>query len=641
LVSALRGVSDNLWERVRAGVAACAAWAVLLALSVAAQDLLQVQVAIESQDVFVGQPITFQITVSGADEPQPPDLAAAAPDLSVQYAGPRTNNSTQISIVNGRMNKVVTRETILTYQVTAKRAGQLTIPALTVQAGAKQARTQPVPLRVRAPESAPASADITLRMELSRDTVCVGEPIVVNWTWTVGSEVRGFDFQLPLFEQPGFDFPKMEPEIDPQLRDRYIGIRLPDGRQLVALQTPRRTPTGGATDVTFSQVMIPRQAGSFALPKSTVTCDVASSAPAPRRRSATSGDPFFGDPFGQRDRTYRRLAVASGAPTLTVRPLPAAGKPTGFAGHVGHYELRARAEPVEVSVGDPITLTVELSGPDYLETVEGPDLEGHEELARGFRLSPPEPGVVAGRAKVFKRVLRAKNAAVTGIPALRLPYYDTAAQAYRVAESAPIPLTVKAAKLVTAMDAEGSSAPVAAAGRKLQASGRGIAANYEDSGVLTDQYVGFDTWMRSWPWGVALVLPPLLYAALFAGVFSVRRRQADPAARQARQALARARRQLKLAGAAPDGPAQVAEALREYFGAKLRLTSGALVFGDLEAPLREQGIGEAERAALKGLFQACEVGRYAGAGAATPVGAELAETARRLLDGLDRKLKSP
>jgi hypothetical protein len=394
--------------------------------------------------------------------------------------------------------------------------------------------------------------------------------------------------------------------------------------------------------VTFSQVVIPRQAGTFALAKSTVICDVASASTAPRRRAPRTADPFFGDLFGQSERTYRRLAVVSNEPSLNVQPLPEAGKPPGFAGHVGRYELRARAEPTEVSVGDPITLTLELSGPDYLENVEGPDLDGQEELSRGFRISPPEPGVIEGRTKVFKRVLRAKTAEVTVLPALRLPYYDTATQSYRLAESAPIPLTVKAAKVVTAMDAQGNSAPVAAAGRKLQAQGRGIAANYEDSGVLADQYVGRDTWLRSTPWGMALVLPPLLYAALLVGVSSVQRRHADPAARLARQALARARRQLKLAGAAPEGSARVLEALREYFGAKLRFTSGALVFGDVEGPLRERGLGDAELAALKELFRACEAGRYAGsAGGVARTAAELAETARRLLDVFDRKLRLP
>jgi hypothetical protein len=181
-----------------------------------------------------------------------------------------------------------------------------------------------------------------------------------------------------------------------------------------------------------------------------------------------------------------------------------------------------------------------------------------------------------------------------------------------------------------------------AAGKKLQALGRGIAANYEDNGVLADQYVGLDTWLHSPAWAAGLALPPVLYAVLLACVLSLRRRHADPAARRARRALREARRQLRQAGAAPGGPARVLEVLREYFGAKLRLTSGALVFGDVETPLRAQGITDEELAAIKELFRACEAGHYAGTGDATvQTGTDLAATARRLLDTLDRKLTSP
>jgi hypothetical protein len=619
----------------------CLLAAVLGAFGAAAPDLLKVEVAIESQDIYLDQPVLFQVTVTGAEQPEPADLAAIASDFGVQYLGPRSNNSTQISIVNGRVNRVVKVETVLTYRLTPKRAGQLTIPSFIIRAGARQAMTQAVPVRVREVDAAPAAGAITLRMDLSKDTACVGEPVVVRWTWNVGARVGGVDFQLPLFEQEAFEFPNVQPVLDPRLQDRYRELRLPDGRQLIALETPRRTASGEVRELTFSQVVIPRQAGAFVLPKSTVICEVATGVQSPRRRTGPFGD-LFGDAFGQRE-TYRRMAVVSNEPTLTVRPLPDKGRPVGFAGHVGRYRMQVTAEPAEVNVGDPITLTIELSGPAYLDKVEGPDLDSHEELHRGFRVSPPEPGLVQDGVKVFKRVLRAKNAEVAAIPALRLPYYDSEAEEYRVAETAPVPLRVKAVRVVTALDAEGSSAAVSAAGRKLQAWSRGIAANYEDLDALADQHVGVDAWLRSPLWGLGLALPPALYVAILAAAASIRRRNADPAARQARQALSRARRDLRAAAAAGDAThARTLEALREYFGAMLRLSAGALVFRDIEVLLRERGVSDADLAALRDLFTTCEAGRYAGtlAGTAGNDPRVLAESARRLLEGLDRRLRS-
>jgi hypothetical protein len=524
-------------QAIRGAVLALFACALGL-LGAAAPDLLKLELAIESQDIYLDQPVVFQITVHGTDQAEPADLAAVATDFTVQFLGAQPNSSTQISFVNGRYNRVVKTQTRLSYRLTPKRAGQLTIPSFLVRAGNRQAMTQPVPVRVREVDAAPAPAaggaapgSITFHMALSKDTACVGEPVLVTWTWTVGARLGGgIDFELPLFEQEAFDFPDAQPDVDPRLQGRYQELRLPNGRRLLTLQTPRRTATGEVADITFSQVIIPRQAGTFTLPKSTVVCEVPTGVQQPsRRRSGPFGDPFFDGFFGQRE-TYRRTAVVSNEPTLTVRPLPEQGRPPGFAGHVGQYRMHVTAEPTEINVGDPITLTIELSGPPYLDKVEGPDLDSHEELIRGFRVSPAEPGTLQDGVKVFKRVLRAKNAEVTAIPALRLPYYDSEAQEYRVAESAAIPLTVKAVKVVTALDAEGTSAPVTEAGRKLQAWSRGIAANHEDLDALVDQHVGADAWLRSPLWGVGLMAPPALYVVVLATATSLRRRQADPAA---------------------------------------------------------------------------------------------------------------
>ena len=616
-------------------------WAAFLLAGAAlwSQDALRADVAIESQDIFVGEPVIFQITVNANDGIAAPDVAAAAPDFTVEVLGPRSNSSTQVTIVNGQITRAVRRETILAYRLTPKRAGLLQIASMAVTAGGGQARTHAVPVRVRAADDNAATVGMALRMDLSRDTITVGEPVTVTWTWSIANEVRGFEFALPLFELSDVDLPKVEPVLDPQRRDRYLGIRTPDGRQLVALQTARRTPAGQAIDVVFSQVLIPRQPGRITLPKSTVVCEVFAPTATPGRRRGPFSNPLFDD-LSMRQGSYRRAAITSNEPVLTVKALPEAGRPADFAGHVGAYHMRVTAEPTEVNVGDPITLTLELFGPEFLDTVPGPDLEHHEDLARDFRISPPEPGLVEDGRKVFKRILRARHADVTRIPPLRLPYFDTATAAYRVAESEPIPLTVRAVRVVTAMDAEGATATASDAGRRLQAWSRGIAANYEDLAALTDQHVGPEAWLHSPLWAASWAVPPLLWALALTGAAAHRRRHADPAARRARQAAARARRALHAAATAGEAaPARLLEALRDYLGAKLRLSSGALVFGDVEEPLRQRGLAPDDLQALKTLFTTCEAGRYAaGLGADAASTAELAATARRLVDTMERTL---
>ena len=66
-----------------------------------------------------------------------------------------------------------------------------------------------------------------------------------------------------------------------------------------------------------------------------------------------------------------------------------------------------------------------------------------------------------GKKVTYIRTIRPKAQDVSVIPAIRLPFFDPVSQSYGVAESQPIPITVKAAEVATAYDAQisGAQAP--------------------------------------------------------------------------------------------------------------------------------------------------------------------------------------
>ena len=78
---------------------------ILLAFTCFAQDEVSVRIGIESRDVLVGEAFMFQVVVSNAKEVK--DFAFPATNaFVVQPLGPSSNNSTQISIVNGKYTKI-------------------------------------------------------------------------------------------------------------------------------------------------------------------------------------------------------------------------------------------------------------------------------------------------------------------------------------------------------------------------------------------------------------------------------------------------------------------------------------------------------------------------------------------------------
>jgi len=601
--------------------------ALALAAAARAGQPISVRAAVEKQQVFVGEAFLFQIQVHGSDKPLKPTLPPI-PGLSAEALGGRQNNSESVTIINGRMTRTVRRAYIFSYRLTPTQAGSLTIPAVAVTVEGQALRTQPIAIQAREPAE---TKDFKLRMTLSKPACYVGEPVELTLTWYLAKDVRRFQFALPVLGDSRFRFD--DPPVDSGGDPRRF-FRLAIGAHEAIGEKGRGTLDGRTyTTLTVRKVLIPRQPGSVAIARATVACE----ALVGRRRPRSPFGGFFDDDFFGRGGLYRKFVTPSNALRLEVKALPEEGRPAHFAGHVGAWRIEASAEPTEVNVGDPITLTVRLSGPPYLKHAELPPLAQQPALARDFKI-PAEraEGKVEGAAKIFTQTLRATRDTVARIPPIELPYFDADSATYRVARTQAIPLTVHPTKIVTARDAEGRDLSPARA--ELEALAEGIADNYEDLSVLDNQAVGLAAAASDPLWLSLAGLPLLGYLVLLVATTTVRRRQADPAAVEARRAYRQLAKALKAARAAPEGSGAVLEALRAYLGRKLRVPGAALTFRDVEAPLRERGVDPQALERLQALFEQCEAGRYAGA---APAAADkpLDDRARAIAKDLERSLK--
>ncbi|UCD86050.1 MAG: protein BatD [Deltaproteobacteria bacterium] len=603
-----------------------------------AAEKLSAQAAVDRTEVFAGESFTFQIQVQGHDTPDKPDISGIR-DFTVQSLGGQQNNSSSITIVNGRVTQNVRRGYIFSYRLTPKKIGNLTIPSIKVSAGGQTVSTQPVQIKAARPTEA---EDFKLRMELSAVKTYVGQPITLTVNWFIGKDVEGFQFSLPVLMDKRFAVTDLDTPIDPKKKDLYLRIPLGDGE---VIGKKERTSLEGKEymAVRFQKILIPQKSGTIKIPPGTVTFN-ALMGYKKRPRSHDLFDDFFSDSFfGRRkEAIYKKFVIPSNSPGLTVLELPEAGRPANFTGLVGEYRMTASAAPTEVSVGDPITLTIRVTGPYYLENVELPPLDRYEALSCDFKI-PAEmaPGKVEGRVKTFTQTVRAKHKNVTAIPHLELPYFDAEHGRYAMARTEPIPLTVSSTRIVTAEDAEGSGVSEEAK-IELETWTEGIAYNYEDLSVLEDQAQGLSVWFTSPLWVVLIGLPPLSYFILLFSVTFTRRRKADPAAKQARRAYGHLVRALKDSRKLADSPVQtnasVLEAFRQYLGSKLRLPPGVLTLSDIKDTLRERGVDGVTIEDLKCLLEECEASRYAGT-AVSGDAPSIIDSALRLAKNLERSLQ--
>ena len=589
--------------------------------------------AVESTDPFVGEPFVFQIQVSGSENPEQPDLSHVK-DFAVSFRGGQQNSRRSVTIINGRVTEDVQEGYVFSYELTPKREGRLVIPSVTVISNGRSTQTNSVVINARKPVE---TEDFKLRMSLSKDHCYVGEPVILTVTWYIGKDVRDYRFTLPLLNDDRFHF--ADPEVDRQSGSKQYRIPMGDDE---AIGVQGRGQEGGKqyTTITFQKVLIPVSSGDVTIEPATVACSALTGY---ERQRSLFDDDFFGNDFFSTGRrgVYKTVVVPSNGLELRISDLPLKGKPTNFAGHVGEYNIETQATPTDVNVGDPITLTISLSGPDYLEHVDLPPLDEQLKLTRDFKV-PKERATaeILGKSKTFTQTIRAFRPDVKEVPSIELPYFDTITGTYRVARSEPIPLTVNETRIITALDAEGVD-PLESAGSEIETWTKGIAFNYEDMGALVNQRLTPMSWFRSPLWTCLFAGPPLCYILLLTGVTLVRKRNADPMKARARKAFGRLTRSLKQAqDLSTSAPAcdMVQDAFRHYLGDKLRMPRGALTFNDVKEVLKTRGLDQDTLDRLKALFERCEAGRYAGIGEGADA-SSIAEVGVLLAKELEKKLK--
>ena len=309
--------------------------------------------------------------------------------------------------------------------------------------------------------------------------------------------------------------------------------------------------------------------------------------------------------FGGRElaiASTRSISASATVEGIEVLGLPEEGRPSSFTGAVGNFALKASARPLQVAVGDPITLTVEisdLSGNADMDAIQPPAL-GPDSMGGDFRIpSAPLAGTVNGDTKTFTQTVRPTRTGIEAIPPLEFSWFDPVLRTYRSAQTAPIGISVAPAELLATDAVLGAPKSPAPREALTQVKG-GLAANVAASPALVADRGS------TVPAAVAiplLALPPLACAG---AAIAIRRRErmlANPSAARARDAARRAREQLR-AG-------EAADAIANYIAAKVHRPDGTMTRRELSRCIREAGGSDALAAEVDAVAEAGERSRFA------------------------------
>jgi hypothetical protein len=572
-----------------------------LALSLFACTAVYAQIRVvaqvdNSQPLYIGKRFVYSVIIDGDKQPGQVDTSALAP-YDPQSAGTRDLSQTSVQIYNGRRTVNEVKRLVMNYTLLVKSPGTITLPSIPVIVNKKTYRTNPVEVTVLKPGT---TDKLDLKVTLSDTTCYVGQPVIMTAHFYVAANTDVKDFSIDI---PGFDADRFILD-DPVVPNGAKQYQITSGLPVYVTQTNVLHKNRQCFDVALSKVLIPKGPGVHNLGQTSVSASLAVG----RTRS---NDPFENMGFGSRIR-HAQFMVTAPALDLNVRPLPINKQPANFSGLVGRYAIKASASPVQVDVGQAITLTLQIGGNAYLNPVQWPDLEANEELASHFAIPPERSAPIVEKGfKVFTQTLRANSHDVTRIPPIELSYFDPDKGDYAVAKTHPIALDVAETKTLTAQDIEGRlNTPI---NRQIQAIQEGLSTNTQDQGALVNQ--------RFTLLGSALspMLAPIWCLPLMALLISVTTKiitHTNPtkiAHKRRQHAASRAIKLLRTwqAIAVDHQNEHVALALKQFMGERFDRTGAALTAEDCFQILKDHEQDTALAGEYKTVLTQCEASQYA------------------------------
>ncbi|CAN5382557.1 hypothetical protein BH09VER1_BH09VER1_07050 [soil metagenome] len=417
--------------------------ALLLALmfSFAKLQAQQIQATLSADSTSVGRPVQLTVKVTGARGAQlPQKLNIDGLDtLLVQ-----TSEQNEINVTGGSINRSFS--SIYVYRVIPMKAGDFTIPALSMKIDGQQTQTNPLSLKVvGAGASVPTQpgsssvpqatqgqalnqAQATPPGKLSDDKMTSGELLVPQTSAYVGEVI-------PIEVRFYFDgrFPAVKP-----IRINFSGEGF-TATELTKI-THKEVQIGGRgfNMLNLQGTITPVKTGTMEIPAASLQTAVVVP-------SGGSGpNDLLGTLFGQTEEKV--IDVPTNTAKLEVKPLPEEGKPEDFSGAVGQFSIQATATPKKAAAGDPITLKVTVSGRGNFDAMTAPTLLD----AGSWKTYPPNEKFEASSSdpvgyngkKQFEYTIMAREDQ-TKTPVAEFSYFDPSIKKYVTLKSGAIPIDAK------------------------------------------------------------------------------------------------------------------------------------------------------------------------------------------------------
>ena len=289
---------------------------------------LQVKASVDKNKCSVNDLISLKIEFQDADSFGDVNIAQISKDFSV-ISGP--SQQTSMQWINGS----VTNSRIMSWSLSPKKPGRLTIPVLTISLGKKKFKTKPIIIDVVGSKKKRSDLSVFITAELDKEKAFLGEQITLAYKL-----YKKVDISIEPFEVPEFSGFWTEELYRPnQIKFKKVdlnGVRY----QVGTLYKVALFPISGSEHyIEPLSIKIQTQ----------------------KKRSRRNKDPFF-DPFFDSFFTETETKILrSSQKNIAIKNFPNP-RPSNFTRAVGSFKISTSIDRDSTYVNDAITFRISVAG---------------------------------------------------------------------------------------------------------------------------------------------------------------------------------------------------------------------------------------------------------------------------------------
>ena len=351
--------------------------------------------------------------------------------------GPSRSSSSSYSNYNGQVTSTVSLT--YTYILKAEKEGTFTLPAATTEVEGKQVKSNSVEIKVLPQDKQQAGSqtsaqsggsgssaeigknDLFMTAILNKTKIFEQEAVLLTYKVYSAVNLTSLNGKMPTLKEFHIQ------EIDlPQQKEWQLEHH--NGRNYRAL--------------TWRQYLLfPQQSGEIEIPSVAFEGIVA-------QQVRTSMDPF--DMFFNGGSQYVEVKKTLNTPALKlkVENLPS-GKPEGFSGGVGEFNIKSSLSASEVKANEAVTMRITISGVGNMKLLKTPEVN----FPADFEVYDPKvdnnfsvkSNGLSGN-KIIEYLVIPRHAGTFTIPSVKFSYFDVKQQQYKILETEPYTLTVAKGK---------------------------------------------------------------------------------------------------------------------------------------------------------------------------------------------------